>query len=597
MNPIQPCDTIELDDLLQDDCDLTRQSEIERHLESCEHCQSRLSRLAADDEFWTQTAAQLSTVEQIELPERLTSRLNSTSAFVIPTIESQSLSSINSAATSASDAGWTRVLDPPSHPEMLGKIDQFEVDSKIGQGGMGIVLKGFDRELNRAVAIKILAPYLASNGTARKRFAREAQAAAAVVHPNVVPIYSVNSSPTRPYIVMQLVPGNSLQTLVQQKGPLEPKDIVRVSMQIAAGLAAAHNQGLIHRDVKPGNILIERDVSRVMITDFGLARAVDDAGMTQTGWLAGTPHYMSPEQSRGDDLDPRSDLFSLGSLMYFLATGREPFRGERPYAVIQKIINHEPTHPMELNADIPLALADMIEKLLEKDPRNRFQTAGEISHILEHYLAHLQQPKKTSAPKRILTARRKRRRSWIAAGLISLTSIALTAYFLIPRLFPTKTNGPSSATTTTNSVAEIPTEIIGQRQPETAIQPEPNTAAASTVPPALIFDDQAYSQQLDSLGQELDALENSFNQTTFLDFDRTGETDFSTSLQTEASKIEAEIQRLESTFDSEIQIRSLIDQINNSAERPAIEQNPLQNQPPENESSYQSETKRKNDEN
>ncbi len=594
MNPIQPCDTIELEDLLHEDCDLTRQSEIEQHLETCEQCQSRLSRLAADEEFWTQTATQLSTVEQIELPERLTSRLNTTSTFVIPTIESQSLQP-NSAAVSGSDADWTRVLDPPSHPEMLGKIDQFEVDSKIGQGGMGIVLKGFDRELNRAVAIKILAPYLASNGTARKRFAREAQAAAAVVHPNVVPIYSVDSSPTRPYIVMQLVPGNSLQTLVQQKGPLEPKDIVRVSMQIAAGLAAAHNQGLIHRDVKPGNILIERDVSRVMITDFGLARAVDDAGMTQTGWLAGTPHYMSPEQSRGDDLDPRSDLFSLGSLMYFLATGREPFRGDKPYAVIQKIINQQPTDAMALNADIPVALSDIIEKLLEKDPKNRFQTAGEVSHILEHYLAHLQQPKKTPAPKRILTVRRKRRRSWIAAGIVSLVFVSLGAYFLVPGLFPAKPNGNSG--TTTNSVAERPAEIIGQRQPEFAVQPAPSVATEPTVPPSLIFDDQAYSQQLDSLGQELDALENSFNQTTPFGFDRAGASDFSTSLQAEANQIEMEIQRLESTFDSEVQIRSLIDQINQGAKRPALEQKPLQNQPPENEPSNQPETKGKNDEN
>lgn len=594
MNPTQPCDSYELQDLLQDDCDLARQSEIEQHLENCEQCQSRLSRLAADDDFWNQTATQLSTVEQIELPQRLTSRLNETSSFVVPTVLNETGQSNVASQSFAMESDWTGILDAPSHPEMLGRIDQFEVDSKIGQGGMGIVLKGFDRELNRAVAIKVLAPYLASHGTARKRFAREAQAAAAVVHPNVVPIYSVNSSPTRPYIVMQLVPGNSLQTLIGENGPLEPKDIVRVSMQIAAGLAAAHNQGLIHRDVKPGNILIERDVSRVMITDFGLARAVDDAGMTQTGWLAGTPHYMSPEQSKGDDLDPRSDLFSLGSLMYFLATGREPFRGDKPYAVIQRIINHQPTHPMELNAEIPGALADIIEKLLEKDPKNRFQSASEVSQILEHYLAHLQQPKKTPAPKRILTMRRKRRRSWIAAGVVSLLAISLGTYFLIPGLVSPKPGSPSGETATTS--AENPNGGSGGQPLASIGPPQPNSATAPTVPTALMFDDQEFSQRLDSLGQELDQLENSFNQTSPLGLDRADATDFSSSLQQDANRIEADIQQFESSFDSEVQIRSLIDQLEGSEKPPSLDNEPFENKSPENNPTTQPEPKGKLDE-
>lgn len=591
MNPNHHCESYELIDLLHDDCDVTELSLIEQHLEMCQHCQTRLSQLAADDELWTQTAKHLSTIEQIELPNRITSHLNSTSSFVVPTVGDDSRAADRITSLPGSESDWTRILDAPSHPEMLGKIDQFEVDAKIGQGGMGIVLKGIDPELNRAVAIKVLAPYLASNGTARKRFAREAQAAAAVVHPNVVPIYAVNSSPTRPYIVMQLVPGNSLQTLIQDNGPLEPKDIVRVSMQIARGLAAAHNQGLIHRDVKPGNILIEKDVSRVMITDFGLARAVDDAGMTQTGWLAGTPHYMSPEQSRGDDLDPRSDLFSLGSLMYFLATGREPFRGDKPYAVIQKIINHAPTHPIELNAEVPGPLADIIEKLLEKEPKNRFQSAHDVGQVLEHYLAHLQQPKKTPAPKRILTVRRRRQRFWLAGTVIGISAIVIAAGILLPNWVGSQP-GPESMGP---AFSVSPPEAIGDQPPVATIDPNPEIATSPSVPmvpPALRFDDQEFSQQLELLMQDIDELENRFHQTDPLVLESPSGSDFSHLMQLESLKIESGIQQLESTFESEIQIRDLIDRIENgdATPKPETEQNQ-----PVNEPSNQPETKGKLD--
>ena len=237
-----------------------------------------------------------------------------------------------------------------------------------GAAGWELSFKGFDAELNRPVAIKFLAPHLAASGVARQRFAREAQAAAAVVHPNVVPIHSVNSSPVRPYIVMALVSGRSLQKHVEHHGPLPVKDVVRIGQQIAAGLAAAHEQGLVHRDIKPANILLEHDVSRVMITDFGLARAADDAALTQTGWLAGTPHYMSPEQAGGEEIDHRSDLFSLGSVMYFMATGREPFRAEKSLAVLQKIARAMTLlQPVRSTAPFRRTLEQIIEKLLAKD--------------------------------------------------------------------------------------------------------------------------------------------------------------------------------------------------------------------------------------
>jgi serine/threonine-protein kinase len=294
-----------------------------------------------------------------------------------------------------------------------------------------VVFKAYDSELNRAVAIKVLSPHLANSGVARKRFAREAQAAAAVNHPNVVPIHAVDASAELPYLVMTYVPGHSLQTVVGKYGPLEPKSIVRIAMQIAAGLSAAHAQGLVHRDIKPANILLENDMNRAMITDFGLARAADDAAATQTGWLAGTPHYMSPEQARGEDIDARSDLFSLGSVIYFMATGREPFRGDTPLAVLRQIGEQTPLSAHRINSDIPRPLSDLIDRLLQKDPRHRLQSAGELEKWLERYLAHLQSPQSCPSPSVKLPRRRSRPLAVWTLGALAFSAVAVAVWPLL----------------------------------------------------------------------------------------------------------------------------------------------------------------------
>ena len=190
-------------------------------------------------------------------------------------------------------------FDPTDDPRMLGRFGGYEIVGIIGCGGMGVVLKGFEPALDRYVAIKLLAPHLATSGAARTRFAREARAAAAVLHENVVAIHRVSEAKGLPYLVMPYMPGESLQKRLDEQGPMQLNEILRIGMQIAAGLAAAHAQGLIHSDIKPGNILLDKGVERVTITDFGLARAADDASLTRSGVIAGTPQYMSPEQARG----------------------------------------------------------------------------------------------------------------------------------------------------------------------------------------------------------------------------------------------------------------------------------------------------------
>ncbi|HJZ55979.1 MAG TPA: serine/threonine-protein kinase, partial [Gemmataceae bacterium] len=232
------------------------------------------------------------------------------------------------------DDGPPDFLAPSDQPDSLGRIGHYEVQEVIGRGGMGVVLKAFDPRLHRVVAIKVMAAEVAA---ARRRFSREARAAAAVVHDNVVTIHAVEEDHRPPYLVMQYGDGASLQEKLDRAGPLGLREVLRIGMQ------AAHAQGLVHRDVKPANILLEDSVERVRITDFGLARAVDDATLTASGMIAGTPQYMSPEQARGDTVDQRSDLFSLGSVLYAMLTGRPPFRAGTSMAVLKRICDDHPT--------------------------------------------------------------------------------------------------------------------------------------------------------------------------------------------------------------------------------------------------------------
>src|SRR5262245_15295524 len=201
-------------------------------------------------------------------------------------------------------------LEPSAKAGSLGRLGHYEVLEAVGRGGMGLVLRAFDEKLHRVVAVKVLDPALASNGSARQRFVREARAAAAVAHDNVIAIYAVEDTGRVPYLVMQFIHGKTLQEKVDAAGPLPVPAILRIGLQIAEGLAAAHRQGLIHRDIKPANLLLENGVERVKITDFGLARAADDASLTRSGVVAGTPLFMSPQQARGERVDARSDLFS-----------------------------------------------------------------------------------------------------------------------------------------------------------------------------------------------------------------------------------------------------------------------------------------------
>jgi serine/threonine protein kinase len=317
-------------------------------------------------------------------------------------------------------AALDRLLEPSTRPGALGRLQHYDVLEVLGQGGFGIVVKAFDDNLHRVVAIKILNPEMAATSAPRKRFLREARAAAQVKHENVVQIYAVEEQPI-PYLVMEYVEGPTLQQQLDDDGPLDPPEVARLGVQIARGLAAAHDRGLIHRDVKPGNVMIEAGPEpRARLTDFGLARTGDDASLTQSGMIAGTPLYMSPEQARGEALDQRADLFSLGSVLYTMVTGRPPFRARNTVAVLKRVVEDAPRPICQVIDGVPVGLCAVIRRLLEKNPAERFATAREAAAALERCLTDPSCGTKCQAPTR--PARGLRR--WLAysAGALMLAS-------------------------------------------------------------------------------------------------------------------------------------------------------------------------------
>lgn len=323
-------------------------------------------------------------------------------------------------------------LQPSNRPGSLGRIGHYEVLKVLGKGGFGIVLRAFDETLQREVALKVLAPAIAATSPARKRFLREARSAAQIRHEHVVQVHAVEEQPL-PYLVMEFIPGETLQQRLDRTGPLEAAEIVRLGRQIAEGLAAAHTHGLIHRDIKPGNVLIEAGAQeRIKITDFGLARTADDASQTQSGVLAGTPMYMAPEQARGETLDHRADLFSLGSVLYVMASGRPPFRASTTYAVLKRVAEDTPRPIREVIPEVPQGLCDIIARLHAKKPEDRYQSARKVADVLADCAVRFQAG---AGPKDFCPVRpgklaegRSGRWKWfvVAALLLPVLALALT---------------------------------------------------------------------------------------------------------------------------------------------------------------------------
>ena len=319
------------------------------------------------------------------------------------------------------------VLTKSSTPGSMGRLGKYEALAIIGRGGMGVVLKAFDESLGRNVAIKVMSRQLAASSTARRRFTREARAVAAVSHPNVITIHAVDEQGGLPYFVMEYADGGSLQDKIKKQAPLPLADVLRIGSQVAVGLAAAHAQGIVHRDIKPANIMLEHDVDRVKITDFGLARVtLDNVDLTSQGNQIGTPSYMSPEQVHGHAVDDRSDLFSLGCVLYAMIAGQSPFRGTHAFDSARRILESKTTPLVDFCDDVPPFLSTLVDKLLEKDPKQRYQSASEVARVLNHYLTRMNQARTDELPglmEETLAFRSgasSNRHRYIIAGLLTL---------------------------------------------------------------------------------------------------------------------------------------------------------------------------------
>src|SRR4051812_27289837 len=257
----------------------------------------------------------------------------------------------------------------------------YELDREIGRGGMGIVYKARDKRLKRQVAVKLLPPELAFRSEIRSRFLREAETAAQLSHPNIVPIFSVDEREGLVYFVMGYVEGDNLAKRLHDQGPMDVDEARRILCETADALAFAHARGVVHRDIKPDNILLDKDSGRAMVTDFGIARVADANSFAERGEIVGTAQYMSPEQVSGESVDGRSDLFSLGVTAYYALSGKLPFDGPSLPAVALKIVNAEPPRLTTIG-DVPTVLVESIERCLAKKPDERFANGEELAEKL-----------------------------------------------------------------------------------------------------------------------------------------------------------------------------------------------------------------------
>ena len=322
------------------------------------------------------------------------------------------------------------------------KIGDFELLAKLGEGGMGAVYKARDTQMDRVVALKVMNQNVAGNKEFAERFKREAKATGALNHPNIVAAYGAGEADGRPYLAMELVDGESLRARTKKIGRLPEKEALTIVLKVAQGLGHAHEQGFVHRDIKPDNILLGKD-GAVKIVDLGLAKAVDDdQRLTKTGIAIGTPHYISPEQARGEkEIDHRSDIYSLGATLYLLLSGRMPFEGKNNAEIMLKHLKEELENPQDLVPEISDGAVAIVCKMMAKKPSGRYDSCKLLIRDLEQVLAGQElQPAESAGPdvaeSSIRPPRRKQRRGARAkaSGGGCLVGLLLGMGLLLPAL-------------------------------------------------------------------------------------------------------------------------------------------------------------------
>ncbi len=301
---------------------------------------------------------------------------------------------------------FTKTILPFDAELARGRViaDRYEVIEELGQGGMGKVYKVFDRKINDVVALKLIRPEISLSEKAVERFKNELRIARKIAHRHVCRMYDVGEQGFSHFITMEYVPGEDLKAFIRRAGQITPAKAVTLAQQVAEGLAEAHRLGVVHRDLKPQNIMIDKQGnSRIM--DFGIARIQEGDGLTGTGAIIGTPEYMSPEQAELKEVDQRTDIYALGVVLFEMVTGKVPFEGQTPLSIALKHRSVPPQNPRELNPHIPPALAEVILKCLAKDPAKRYQNTGELVADLNSIARGLPKPERTTAAREPITSR------------------------------------------------------------------------------------------------------------------------------------------------------------------------------------------------
>ncbi len=357
------------------------------HLEGCSNCQGKVRTLFPSDTLVRSLRDQALIAESIsaKIPIALIDALKR-----IPAMDSEAKLSADGLkrdnGMSLDDLGLS-FLSPPQEPDEIGRLGHYRILQVLGRGGMGAVFLAEDPKLDRRVALKVMLPKIATIPAARDRFLREARAAASLKNDHIVTIYQVDEINNVPFLAMELLQGESLEQALQADRRFSISETIHIARDIARGLADAHEKGLVHRDIKPGNLWLEQTPDgsmRVKILDFGLARAeVDDVHITEFGTIVGTPAFMAPEQARADRaIDARADLFSLGCVMYVLCTGEIPFKADTTVGTLMALALNTPVPPNQRNESVPEELSQLVMQLLEKDPAQRPKSAIEVTSLL-----------------------------------------------------------------------------------------------------------------------------------------------------------------------------------------------------------------------
>jgi eukaryotic-like serine/threonine-protein kinase len=327
---------------------------------------------------------------------------------------------------------------------------RYEVEELVGHGGMSSVYKAHDSLLERHVALKILHEQYNGDEDFVERFKREARSVAQLQHPNIVTVIDRGEEDGRQYIVFEYIDGENLKERIVREGRLDVGEALEIALEVARGLAFAHDNGLVHRDVKPQNVLLNGD-GRAKVTDFGIARTVDVDGMTKTGTVLGTSNYIAPEQASGQRVDAHSDVYSLGAVLYELLAGDVPFPGESFVAVAMKHLHEPPPNLLDVRKDIPLRVAAAVDRALEKDPEQRFPTMDAFAAELEACLAELDRGEDGEAtmviPARQRAARRRKQVSRWPVAIVLLALLAIAAIVVGLLTFGTGNDGKPAAST------------------------------------------------------------------------------------------------------------------------------------------------------